>query len=71
MPNAIAAATAAPLTYRVEEIARLLGLSRAAAYDAVARGEIPSLRFGRRVVVPRAAFDRMLGQQSNPNAERK
>ena len=41
------------LTLSVTEAAGLLGISRAFAYVLVARGELPSLRFGRRVVVPR------------------
>ena len=38
--------------WSVEEAARLLGISRAHAYELVARGELPHLRLGRRVVVP-------------------
>lgn len=53
-------ATTAKLTMTVPEAAAKLGLSRNAAYEAVARGEIPSLKFGRRVVIPRVAFERML-----------
>ena len=49
-------------TYTVEEAARRLGLSRNGAYEAVKRGEIPSIRIGRRVLVPRAAFEHMLEQ---------
>lgn len=37
------------------------GLGRAAAYEAVRRGDIPSIRFGGRLVVPTAALRRMLG----------
>jgi hypothetical protein len=40
---------------------KLIGLSRKASYDAVARGEIPILRFGRRIVVPTAKLRAMLG----------
>jgi excisionase family DNA binding protein len=43
-------------TLTVDEVARLLGISRSGAYDAVARGEIPSLNIGRRVLVPREPF---------------
>ncbi len=58
-----AAATANPgrLTLTVEEAAGLLGISRAFAYEAVRRGEIPSIRIGRRVLVPRVALDRLVG----------
>ena len=44
----------------IEEVAKELGISRALAYDAVRRGEIPVLRVGRRLLVPRNAFDRFL-----------
>lgn len=48
------------LTLTVEEAAGTLGISRAFAYEAVKRGEIPSIRIGRRVLVPRAALERLL-----------
>ncbi|MDA8288848.1 MAG: helix-turn-helix domain-containing protein [Actinomycetota bacterium] len=38
----------------------MLGISRAFAYEAVRRGEIPSIRIGRRVLVPRVALDRLV-----------
>ena len=44
------------LTLSVEEAAGALGISRALAYELVARGELPSLRLGRRIVVPRRAL---------------
>ena len=42
----------AKLTLTVEEVASLLGLGRTAAYEAARRGQIPSRRLGRRVIVP-------------------
>jgi excisionase family DNA binding protein len=50
----------APCTYSVPEAGRLLGLSRNAAYDAARRHEIPCLRFGRKLRVPRVALEKML-----------
>lgn len=47
-------------TVTVELAGRAVGLSRGAAYQAVARGDIPSIRVGRRIVVPTAALRRML-----------
>ena len=44
-------------------LAALLRFSRSSAYDAVKRGEVPSLRIGGRVVVPVPALLRMLGDQ--------
>lgn len=48
------------LTLTVEEAAGVLGISRALAYELVARGELPSLRLGRRIVVPRRALVAMV-----------
>jgi len=42
------------------DVGTILGLSRSATYDAAARGEIPTIKFGRRTVVPTAALRRLL-----------
>lgn len=47
-------------TLSVEEAAGILGISRALAYTLVTKGDIPSLRLGRRIVVPRKALDELL-----------
>lgn len=44
------------LVLNAGEAAELLGISRALVYELCARGEIPHLRLGRRVVIPRRAF---------------
>jgi len=41
------------LVYTVTEAAQLLGVSRASAYELVARGEIPVIRLGRRILIPK------------------
>ncbi|GIK78447.1 MAG: hypothetical protein BroJett022_21370 [Actinomycetes bacterium] len=38
-------------TITIEQTARLLGLGRTAAYEAARRGEFPTRRLGRRLVV--------------------
>ncbi len=48
------------LVFSVEEAAYLLNISRALAYELVARGEIPSIRFGRRIAVPRRQLEVLL-----------
>lgn len=48
----------------VEEAAKLLRIGRTAAYEAVKRGEIPSVQIGRSLRIPRAALERMLAQAS-------
>jgi len=49
-----------PLALSVVDAARMLGISRTLAYEAVARGELPSVRVGRRIVVPRRALHEFL-----------
>lgn len=56
------------LTLKVEEAAEALGISRALAYELVARGEIPSLRLGRRIVVPRRGLEAMLAEAAGEPA---
>jgi excisionase family DNA binding protein len=48
------------LTYSVPEAGAMIGLSRNSAYEAVQRGEIPSIKIGGRIFVPRLAFHQML-----------
>jgi excisionase family DNA binding protein len=48
------------LTYTVEEAAERLGVSRGSAYQAAREGQLPTLRLGRRLLVPRQALERML-----------
>ena len=51
----------APLTISVPEAGmRYFGLCRNAAYDAAARGEIPTIKIGRLLRVPVRALERML-----------
>lgn len=49
-------------TISIEEAGRQLGLSRNSAYQAAGRGEIPTIKIGRRLLVPVVAFDRLLDQ---------
>jgi excisionase family DNA binding protein len=46
----------------VPEAGRRLGLSKNAAYEAARRGELPVLRFGRKLLVPAVAFERLLSE---------
>lgn len=56
------APTSRRLTLTVPEVAALLGIGRNEAYVAVQRGEIPARKVGRRILIPRAAFDRWLAE---------
>jgi len=48
------------LTLTVEETAKLLGIGRNLCYDRVKTGEIPVIKVGRRLLVPRRALERLL-----------
>jgi excisionase family DNA binding protein len=48
------------LVYDVPEAGALMGLSRNGSYEAAGRGEIPTIKIGRLLKVPKAAFHRML-----------
>lgn len=41
----------------MQELAELLGISRNHAFRCVARGEIPSVRMGRRLLIPASFLD--------------
>ena len=49
-----------PRTVTVTQAARILGISRGSAYEAVKTGELPVIRIGKRLLVSRAALERML-----------
>jgi len=48
------------LVVTVVEAAYLLNISRAFAYELVARGELPAIRLGRRIVIPRVGLEQLL-----------
>lgn len=48
----------------VPEAGEQLGLGRNAAYEAAKRGDIPTVRIGRRLLVPRDAIDQLLARAS-------
>ena len=49
------------LTLSVAETAQLIGIGKAAAYEAIRRGDIPSRRLGRRIIVPGTGLLEWLG----------
>ncbi len=50
------------LTLSVEEAAHLLGISRGLAYELARSGQLPVVRLGRRLLVPKVALERMLAK---------
>ena len=58
------------LTCTVEQAGKLLGISRALAYELARRGELPTLRLGeRRLVVPLIQLSKMLEGLTTPLGE--
>lgn len=50
----------APLIYTVPEVCAILSLGKNSVYAAIKRGEIPSIKLGGRIAIPKPAFDQML-----------
>ena len=48
------------LTLSVEEAAKVLGIGRNLCYDKVKTGEIPAIKIGKRLLVPRRALEKLL-----------
>lgn len=59
--RSLLAQVAEEATITVEQAAEVIGLGRTAAYEAARRGEFPTRRLGRRVVVPVPALLEWLG----------
>jgi excisionase family DNA binding protein len=60
--------TAGRATTSVEAAAKTLGIGRNQAYAAAARGELPVIRIGKRLLVPIAALDRLLHRHTSEGA---
>lgn len=61
MDDEIRNAITSQLTVSVEVAGKAFGLSRNPAYEACKSGQIPSVRIGRKIVVPTAPLRKMLG----------
>jgi excisionase family DNA binding protein len=69
MPKAKPSKSNLGLTMTIEAVARELGISRNTAYECARTGQIPTVRLGRRLLVPRAALENMLrGEGGAPPA---
>jgi excisionase family DNA binding protein len=54
----------------LNEVASLLRISRGSAYEAAKRKEIPTIRIGRRLLVPSDALERLLSGTLPPERAR-
>ena len=50
------------LVFTVDETQKLLKLGRTATYEAIRRGDIPSIKIGGRVLVPKSGLLRLIGE---------
>jgi excisionase family DNA binding protein len=64
--NSTKKSVAERLVYTVPEAGQLLGLGRNAAYDAAKRGDIPTIKMGRLLRVPKAALHMLVGAELPP-----
>lgn len=51
-----------PLVYSPDEARKLLKISRGLIYEALNTGLIPSIRIGRRILIPRKQLERLLNE---------
>lgn len=56
-----------PAVMTVEEAAKILRISRGSAYEAARSGDIPTVRIGKRILVPRARLLKLL--RGEPDTE--
>ena len=54
-------------TFTVTEAAEIIGVGRSTFYELVKSGRVPSLRLGRRVVIPTQVIESMLTLQREPS----
>lgn len=52
-----------PLTLSVPEVAAVLGISRAGAYELVHSASFPKVKIGKRIVVPKDKFIQWIDAQ--------
>lgn len=50
------------LTRRPEEVGALLGIGRNGVYELIRKGELRSIRVGRKIIIPLAAIDEFLNR---------
>jgi excisionase family DNA binding protein len=56
------------LTLSVDEFCQVMGISRNHGFSAVRNGEVPHLKIGKRILIPRIAVERMLTAAAAPVA---
>ena len=68
-PNKIPKTDTEPLAIPIwPDACRRLGISRYLGYEAARLGQLPTIRLGRRLLVPVSALDRLLESAGQPAA---
>jgi len=57
-------------TLTIPETAEILGIGRSSAYEAARRGEIPTIRIGKLLLVPAAQLDRLLNGEISDTTDK-
>ena len=60
-----------PLMLSVPEVASVLGISRAGAYELVRSDDFPALKIGSRIVVPKEKFIEWVDEKTSETAHRR
>lgn len=60
-----------PLVYSPDEARRLLKISRGLIYEAINTGQIPSIRIGRRILIPRSGLEQLLNEGEDATFRKK
>jgi excisionase family DNA binding protein len=50
--------------YTVAQAADKVGVNPKTLYEAIKQGQVPTIKIGKRILIPRAAFDRQLAEGS-------
>ncbi len=53
-------------TLSIPEAGKALGIGRSAAYEAARTGQLPTIKIGRRLLVPIIALERLLEDAGTP-----
>lgn len=59
------------LCFSIPQTARMLGISRGLAYELARSGQLPIVRLGKRLLVPKMALEQMLAKVETSKDKRK
>jgi excisionase family DNA binding protein len=62
--------TGKSLTFSASEVAKLLGIGKNTVYEATHTGQIPNIRWGKRILIPKVALMKMLEEAGNAKMDK-